>query len=288
MLLHVISISREKRARSCTQLHAWIMIKRALVVAAFAGTAAAFHYPPLLASSARTSSRLAPQRIVLFDDQPGTQVEELQARDALLQDEACIIADPEADEALWPWRLLLLAIAVAWGANFAVVKLAIDAMGSSAEAVTLFTAARFTIGAALLSPALLTTSSSEVVAAGLSVGSLTTFGYVAQSASLAMGTLPGTAGFICSLNAVVVALMVGQRTGCVSPRTWWAVGISVLGVGCLELPGALASGIGGLCLGDLVAFGQPLGFGASCESRASKLWPSLASSPGGQAMPPFL
>mmetsp|Transcript_21479 Transcript_21479/g.37889 ORF Transcript_21479/g.37889 Transcript_21479/m.37889 type:complete len:432 (+) Transcript_21479:318-1613(+) len=178
-----------------------------------------------------------------------------------LAGDACIIADPKEDAQLWPWRILLLAITGLWGANFAIVKQAADALGT-AEAITLFTAGRFVIGAGLLSPALIQTSSIQVVKAGAAVGALTTVGYAAQVAACSMGTQAGTAAFICSLNAVVVAVMIGQKTGCVSPRTWWAIALSVLGVACLELPTVLGGGAE-FCLGDLVAFGQPLGFGAS-------------------------
>jgi drug/metabolite transporter (DMT)-like permease len=178
-----------------------------------------------------------------------------------LAGDACLIADPVEDASLWSWRILLLAITALWGANFAIVKQAADVLGSG-EAITLFTAARFVIGAALLSPALVKTSSIHVAKAGAAIGALTTVGYAAQVAAVSMGTQAGTAAFICSLNAVVVAVMIGQKTGCVSPRTWWAIGLSVLGVACLELPSVLAGGAG-FCLGDVVAFGQPLGFGAS-------------------------
>ena len=53
-------------------------------------------------------------------------------------EEECEIefTDPEEDAALWPWRLLLLAVTGTWGANFAAMKLASDALGSAPEAVT--------------------------------------------------------------------------------------------------------------------------------------------------------
>eukprot|EP00547_Thalassionema_nitzschioides_P013580 CAMPEP_0194249498 /NCGR_PEP_ID=MMETSP0158-20130606/20615_1 /TAXON_ID=33649 /ORGANISM="Thalassionema nitzschioides, Strain L26-B" /LENGTH=425 /DNA_ID=CAMNT_0038986025 /DNA_START=37 /DNA_END=1314 /DNA_ORIENTATION=+ len=179
-----------------------------------------------------------------------------------LDGDACVMVDPEEDAQLWTWRVLLLAITGLWGANFAIVKQAADVLGSG-EAITLFTAGRFVIGAALLSPALFQTSSKEVIQAGVRVGALTTFGYAAQTAAVSMGTQAGTAAFICSLNSVVVAIIIGQKTGCVSPRTWWAIALSVLGVACLELPAMLAGGGASFCLGDLVAFGQPIGFGVS-------------------------
>jgi drug/metabolite transporter (DMT)-like permease len=64
------------------------------------------------------------------------------------------------------------------------------------------------------------------------------------------------------MAGVVVALMAARASG-VAPRTWLAVALSVAGVGCLELPGVLGDAALSPCLGDLVAFGQPLGFGLS-------------------------
>lgn len=155
-----------------------------------------------------------------------------------------------------------MAITASWGANFAVIKLALDAMGDEPGASSLFAAARFSLAAVLLSPALLSASSKDVVRAGVIVGLLCTAGYAAQVVALDMGSRAGTTAFICSLQAVVVALSVSRLKGGVEPRTWAAIALSILGVGCLELPGVMGEG-GGLCLGDLVAFGQPLGFGAS-------------------------
>uniref|UniRef100_A0A7S3EXH5 EamA domain-containing protein n=1 Tax=Haptolina ericina TaxID=156174 RepID=A0A7S3EXH5_9EUKA len=170
-----------------------------------------------------------------------------------------------ADADLLPWRLAMLGITASWGANFAVIKLALDTLGdtsSIADASSLFTAARFGISALLLCPFIMGASSRAVVNAGLGVGGLCTAGYACQVVSLSMGTQAGTSAFICSLQAVVVALLVARSTGCVAGRTWAAIGLSVAGVACLELPSVLSGG-SGLCLGDLLAFGQPLGFGAS-------------------------
>lgn len=170
-----------------------------------------------------------------------------------------------ADADLLPWRLAMLGITASWGANFAVIKLALDTLGdtsSIADASSLFTAARFGISALLLCPFIMGASSRAVVNAGLGVGGLCAAGYACQVVSLSMGTQAGTSAFICSLQAVVVALLVARSTGCVAGRTWAAIGLSVAGVACLELPSVLSGG-SGLCLGDLLAFGQPLGFGAS-------------------------
>lgn len=163
---------------------------------------------------------------------------------------------------LWPWQLLMLGITASWGCNFAVIKLALDTLGNSASAGSLFMAARFGLAALLLAPFLARASSRNVVIAGISVGTLCATGYGFQAASLAIGTAAGTSAFICSLQAVVVALLVARSTGVLAQPTVAAIVLAVAGVGCLELPSVLADG-GGFALGDLIAFGQPVGFGAS-------------------------
>lgn len=66
----------------------------------------------------------------------------------------------------------------------------------------------------------------------------------------------------------------------VSGKTWAAVLLAVAGVGFLELPGAMEGG--GIGVGDVVALGQPLGFGVSYVilERAMRRFPddSLALS----------
>ena len=125
----------------------------------------------------------------------------------------------------------------------------------------------------MLTPFLASASSKEVVLAGARVGGLCALGYASQAAALGMGSPPGTTAFICSLQSVVVALMAARSTG-VAPQTWVAIGLSVAGVGCLELPSVLPSvlhaaeaGAGAAAspfhLGDVLAFGQPIGFGLS-------------------------
>lgn len=171
------------------------------------------------------------------------------------------------NDALWPWQLALMGITACWGANFAVTTYALGALGGDAQTGSLFLSGRFVVAAVLLLPFLATASSASAVRAGAQVGGLCAFGYATQAMALGMGTSSGTAAFICSLQSVVVALMAARASG-VAPRTWLAVGLSVAGVGCLELPsvlGAAADGAAaaGPCLGDLVAFGQPLGFGLS-------------------------
>ena len=197
-------------------------------------------------------------------------LEELQSQSARLG------GDEEQQEALWPWRAAMLAITACWGANFAVTSYAMDALGGDATDGALFVAARFLVGAGALLPFLASAGSTAVCVAGAQVGALCAAGYAAQAVALALGTEAGTAAFICSLQSVVVALMASRKTGGVAAQTWLAVALSVAGVGCLELlhdPTTAAAaaesvaeagaGSGGSLLGDLIALGQPLGFGLS-------------------------
>jgi drug/metabolite transporter (DMT)-like permease len=61
------------------------------------------------------------------------------------------------------------------------------------------------------------------------------------------------------LNVLVVAIGSALQSGSISRRTLLACGLAIAGVGFLEMPG-MESGFG---LNDLLAFGQPLGFGLS-------------------------
>lgn len=164
---------------------------------------------------------------------------------------------------VWGWRAALLIVTMSWAANFPVTAAALDALGPSAEHASLFLAGRFLLSAALLAPAALTASSAGAVRAGASVGGLCAFGYVAQAAALSMGSHAATCAFICSLQAVVVAVYTALSGRGLTFKTTVAVALAVCGIGCLELPAVLEGGLDALCLGDLVALGQPLGFGMS-------------------------
>ena len=183
-------------------------------------------------------------------------------------------AEAETGEDLLPWQLTLLGVTACWGANFAVTKYALNALGGTPADGELFVASRFVVAAVMLVPFLASASSTAAVVAGAQVGGLCAFGYASQAMALGMGASPGTTAFICSLQSVVVALMAARASG-VKPQTWLAVALSVAGVGCLELPSVLSSGAAEAgaaavaaagpmpCVGDLLAFGQPVGFGLS-------------------------
>lgn len=208
-----------------------------------------------------------------------TQLGQKQPSAALSAPAAKAALDPVEEEPptdLWTWRLLLLGITAVWGSNFVVTKSALDALGNTAADGSLFLASRFALSAVLLAPAL-SNPSWPVLRAAASVGSLCVFGYAAQSLALGLGTSASTAAFMCTLQAVVVALAAGRKQA-LPTRTYVAVATAILGIGCLELlPPALEGGLlsGGaaadgaaaapysFCIGDLVALGQPLGFGCS-------------------------
>ena len=123
--------------------------------------------------------------------------------------------DPEADAALWPWRLLLLAVTGTWGANFAAMKLASDALGSAPESVTLFLAARFSIAFVLLSPSLLLGSVTDpmaIVIAGVSVGALTLIPYPLSLALTLIPTLARTLALNLTLALTLTRALILSLT----------------------------------------------------------------------------
>jgi len=263
VLLRMMAFSSPRRA-SCPSPSGAARV--ALLLGLLAPAAA---FAPTLPSSRRAPLALAsPRMITQSIEQLERKVQQLlpppSPADAAPRKStnAPEVASGGAPPNLWLWRALMLAITASWGCNFAVIKLALDSLGDSASAGSLFMAARFGLSALILSPFVLRASSRPVVEAGLSIGALCVAGYACQALSLAMGSAAGTSAFICSLQSVVVALLAARATGFVAPRTWAAIALAVAGVGCLELPQVLAEG-GGVCLGDVVAFGQPLGFGAS-------------------------
>jgi len=172
-------------------------------------------------------------------------------------------AELDGDLGVWGWRAALMLVTMSWAANFPVTAGALDALGPSAEHASLFLAGRFCLSAVLLAPAALTASSPGAVRAGVQIGGLCAFGYVAQAAALSMGSQAATCAFICSLQAVVVAVYTALSGRGLTFKTTVAVALAVCGIGCLELPAVLEGGLDALCLGDLVALGQPLGFGMS-------------------------
>ena len=205
----------------------------------------------LLEEQIGRTSEVAPERSLPFElTLPHTPVAEMVqiASSAVVsilpwEEEKRLARDEEEkrqeEEALLGWRLALLLVTASWGANFPTTKLALDSLGGGAEAASLFIAGRFMLSATVLAPAALNASSMGAVRAGASVGGLCAFGYVSQAAALGMGSQPATCAFICSLQAVVVALITAFRGGGLAPKTAVAVGLAISGIGFLELPEVL-------------------------------------------------
>ena len=221
----------------------------------------------------------APDSITSIERQLREVVTTTKAVEAVEAEEDNLEAE---EDNLLIWRLMMLGITASWGCNFAVIKLALDTLGDSASAGSLFMAARFTLAALLLSPFLGKASSRSVVNTGVGVGALCAAGYACQAASLAMGTAAGTSAFICSLQAVVVALLVARSVGYVDRRTVGAIVLAVAGVGCLELPSVMADGAPPPSHACHLAPRASPRFSAS--SRPCFQWPTPPTCP--EALPP--
>eukprot|EP00553_Chaetoceros_curvisetus_P013798 CAMPEP_0204637104 /NCGR_PEP_ID=MMETSP0717-20131115/35608_1 /ASSEMBLY_ACC=CAM_ASM_000666 /TAXON_ID=230516 /ORGANISM="Chaetoceros curvisetus" /LENGTH=422 /DNA_ID=CAMNT_0051656385 /DNA_START=708 /DNA_END=1976 /DNA_ORIENTATION=- len=199
---------------------------------------------------------------------------------------------------VWAARGLLLAVAVLWGTNFASVKYLENLCFHPpchhlpSEAAL----ARFGVAAAASTPFLIN-QRKDVILAGLECGLFISLGYFTQA--LALSTISaGECAFICSLTVVVVPLLSALFFGKpVKPINLVSGLLAIVGVGVLEgvvdfhqafniqpavaetiessLPvlastsstaaestGWLANlEVAGLTKGDLMALGQPFGFG---------------------------
>ena len=72
-------------------------------------------------------------------------------------------AEAEGGDDLLPWQLTLLGVTACWGANFAVTKYALNALGGTPADGELFVASRFVVAAVLLVPFLASASSTAAV-----------------------------------------------------------------------------------------------------------------------------
>ena len=170
--------------------------------------------------------------------------------------------EPEESSPL-AWRGAMLFVTVAWATNFALTAFACEDLGAAAgldgsTAALVFVALRFFVASASTAP-FLADASPGVLASGAKIGGLCAFGYFAQAAALSLGFPAANAAFICSLQAVVVALL---ARGGVARRTWLGVALAVSGVACLELGGPAVTDAASP-VAFLLALGQPVGFGLS-------------------------
>ena len=155
-------------------------------------------------------------------------------------------------------RVTLLTVAAFYGTNFGCVKILDQALNPSVAATL-----RFSLAALVFLPYLVQHAkrNPRLILGGLEVGIYSFFGYWAQAHSL-MTSSASTAAFICSLSVIVVPLLeatLGTEKAD-SKVPWYQPLLPALlataGVGCLELGGSEAPGVG-----DLWAFAQPLFFG---------------------------
>jgi drug/metabolite transporter (DMT)-like permease len=200
--------------------------------------------------------------------------------------------------AIWAARALLLLVAMLWGTNFASVKyletICLDppCVHLPSEAAL----ARFGVAAAVSIPLLLR-QPWPVIAGGLECGIWITMGYITQAMALPYID-SGKCAFICSLTVVLVPLLSAIFFGKeIKPVHFVSAAMALAGVGVLEgmlpldqllgLPtesaGAAATASSalessslaesgtdilstlsktlGVGKGDILALGQPLGFG---------------------------
>lgn len=159
----------------------------------------------------------------------------------------------------WFARLTLICVAAFYGTNFGCVKILGEALDPSAAA-----AMRFSLAATVFLPPLIKHAKTNppLIRGGLEVGLYSFLGYWAQAHSLETSSA-STAAFICSLAVIVVPLLDAAFGGQNSKSTnapWYAplfpAVLAAAGVGCLELGGSTAPGVG-----DLWAVAQPLFFG---------------------------
>eukprot|EP00547_Thalassionema_nitzschioides_P007761 CAMPEP_0194222264 /NCGR_PEP_ID=MMETSP0156-20130528/32507_1 /TAXON_ID=33649 /ORGANISM="Thalassionema nitzschioides, Strain L26-B" /LENGTH=418 /DNA_ID=CAMNT_0038952979 /DNA_START=133 /DNA_END=1389 /DNA_ORIENTATION=- len=223
--------------------------------------------------------------------------------DMEISDGSLLLADEEQKEqiGIWAARAILLAVAILWGTNFASVKY-LETLcfhppcnHPPSEAAL----ARFGV-AAVVSVPLLIGQRLDVIKGGLECGAWITLGYISQA--MALETIPsGKCAFICSLTVVVVPLLSSLYGKAIKPVNVVSAIVALLGVGVLEgmidIPAILggksaidssttaanvltglfplkhaASSNGvldtiantlGVTKGDIIALGQPFGFGLS-------------------------
>lgn len=121
---------------------------------------------------------------------------------------------------------------------------------------SLYAAIRFDIAALALLPRTFGNwNDKRFIAIAATIGLFKFLGYYGQSIGLVTSTADKSA-FICSLNAVWVALITFVKDREFRLQTWISVVIAVLGVSLLELKGSTVP-----VIGDLWLLLQPIGFG---------------------------
>lgn len=152
----------------------------------------------------------------------------------------------------WFWRGVILVLCMLWATNFAVIK---DITAQPGVSTQMYAVSRFTVAAGVLLPWIRSISSQKVFLRAVECGSWVAFGYIGQAIGL-MTTTASKSCFICSLNVVFVAMIVGITKRKFDPQTLAAAVLAVAGVGFLELAGSQQ-----FVIGDLISLAQPIGFG---------------------------
>ena len=152
----------------------------------------------------------------------------------------------------WFWRGVILVLCMLWATNFAVIK---DITAQPGVTTQMYAVSRFSVAAGFLLPWIRSISSQKVFLRAVECGSWVAFGYIGQAIGL-MTTTASKSCFICSLNVVFVAMIIGITKRKFDPQTLAAAVLAVAGVGFLELAGSQQ-----FVIGDLISLAQPIGFG---------------------------
>ncbi|CAK9013664.1 unnamed protein product [Durusdinium trenchii] len=152
----------------------------------------------------------------------------------------------------WLWRAVILFLTMLWATNFAVIK---DITAQPGVNTQMYAVSRFTVAAGVLLPWISSISSQKVFLRAAECGSWLAFGYIGQAIGL-MTTTASKSCFICTLNVVFVAMIIGITKKKFDPQTLMAATLAVCGVGFLELAGSQQ-----FVIGDLISLAQPVGFG---------------------------
>lgn len=171
----------------------------------------------------------------------------------------CVLKDEVSEEQSWidVWkpRLLLSAVCIAYGSNFACGSIMTETMTPSVAA-----GLRFSVAALALSPFLPQLDRAllrQSVTCSLFIASA----YIGQLIAL-QSVSAGKVGFLCSLSVVVCPLLEVLLDGKPLSRNVLAsIALAIAGVAALELGGGGGAGQLALERGDLWALFQPIGFG---------------------------
>lgn len=208
-------------------------------------------------------------------------------------------SEEESELSIWAARGILLLVAMIWATNFPAVKYleTLCFHPPCNHPPSEFALARFGVAGVVCLP-LLISQRKDIILAGFECGLFITLGYITQAVALS-SISAGKCAFICSLTVVVVPLLSALLEGKpIKPMNLVAAVMALCGVGLLEglvdfntllgIKPALAdaaivqdaavasssietaSSTGvlgtmartlGVSKGDIVALGQPLGFG---------------------------